>query len=315
MSTKRALVTGSAGFVGRHMVTELVERGWNVLGIDSKQGRPLRDSGVGNRPGVVDGEGNCVCFFHAPSAVFDLVVHCAAIDPHRMAIDTKPGHVIYNQLLDAAMFDWAIRTQQRRVLYLSSSAAYPVGFQIATIGRHLKEDDIVLDGGSPQPDASYGWTKLTGERLAAGARDCGVPVTVVRPFSGYGGDQSAAFPFGAMLARAVRRADPFAIWGDGSQVRDWIHIDDVVKGALAVVESGTTDPVNLCTGDGTSMAALARAITGMAGYRPTIEADAGMPAGVQYRVGDPTRMRQYYTPTVTLADGILRAMNPEVGSV
>src|SRR5207237_490286 len=83
------------------------------------------------------------------------------------------------------------------------------------------------------------------------ARACGVPVTVVRPYSGYGEDQRADWPFGAYVARARRRADPFEIWGDGTQVRDWIHAADVVAGAPAVAEGATGAPVSRCTVGGT----------------------------------------------------------------
>jgi nucleoside-diphosphate-sugar epimerase len=263
---KTALVTGSAGFVGRHMVRELAARvtaSWNA----TRPGRRER------RVGRVPTERPCC---------YDLVVHCAA-PPHRAAIDGQPATHVYNQLLDAAMFDWAIRTGQRRVLYFSSCA--------------------VLDG----PD-DYGALKLTGERMARQARAAGVPVTVVRPFSGYGEDQGTDWPFGAFLDRASRRDDPFTVWGDGGQVRDWIHVDDVVSGALAVVESGTKDPVSLCTGVGTSMLDLAQLACREAGYEPNFELRMDKPAGVAHRVGDPARLHRYYTPTVSIEEGVKRAL-------
>src|SRR6266498_4063810 len=232
----QALVTGAAGFLGRHFAAELRARGWDVAGWDVAEHK------------------DCLFLFHndVPGAPYDLVVHAAARSPHRAAIDGLPGTHVYNQLLDAAMFEWAIRTGQRRVLYLSSCA--------------------VLD---PEPDA-YGQVKLAGERMAGQARACGVPVSVVRPYSGYGEDQSGQFPFGAFVARARRRADPFEIWGDGKQVRDWIHVDDLVAGALAVARAGTDEPVSLCTGTGTSMLQLARLVVAaeqrraLGVYRPLI---------------------------------------------
>jgi nucleoside-diphosphate-sugar epimerase len=269
----KALVTGSAGFVGRHMLRGLRDRGWFTVGVD-----PHGPSGG------VDALDLFAARRQSHDVRYDLVVHCAARAPHRAAIDGQPASHVYNQLLDAAMFEWAIRTGQRRVLYFSSCAAL----------------DPNLD--------DYGWTKLTGERMATSARRAGVPVTVVRPFSGYGEDQAIDWPFGAFIGRAKRQADPFEIWGDGEQVRDWIHIDDVVAGALAVVESGTEDPVSLCTGRGVSMLELAQIVTGLAGYRPRIAPRPDRPAGSSYRVGDPSRMLKYYTPQVSLEEGIKRAL-------
>ena len=265
----RALVTGSAGFLGRHFAAELEARGWDVDRVDLADGRGYDAFDV---------------FRETVPDRYDLVVHAAARSPHRAAIDGQPASHIYNQMLDAAMFDWAVRTRQYRVLYLSSCA--------------------VLDD---EPDA-YGLVKLTGERMAAQARTADVPVTVIRPYSGYGEDQGADWPFGAFVARARRRADPFEVWGDGSQVRDWIHVDDVVAGAFAVAESGTEEPVSLCTGVGTSMTALASMACAEVGYEPRFAFNLDAPGGVAYRVGDPTVMLRYYTPRVTIHDGVKRAL-------
>src|SRR3954454_16466114 len=88
--------------------------------------------------------------------VFDLVVHCAYHVGGRKAIDGNRGNLARNLLLDASLFDWAIRTQQKHVLYFSSSAAYPVDLQ-KNAGRLLREDDIGRYGELGGPDADYAW--------------------------------------------------------------------------------------------------------------------------------------------------------------
>jgi nucleoside-diphosphate-sugar epimerase len=296
---KTALVTGSAGFVGRHMGAELFDRGWTVHAVDIVNGHDAHETFRMNRD------------------VYDLVVHAAATAPHRAAIDGQPMNLALDLALDAAMFEWAVRTRQRRVLYLSSSTAYPVRLQtrewVDTHGpRQLAEYMVNLTQwgrtGDWSPDASYGWTKLTGEMMGAAAALAGLAVHVVRPFSGYGSDQGENWPFGAFIGRACRRDDPFTIWGDGRQMRDWIHIDDVVGGALAVVEADVREPVNLCTGIGTSIRKLAEMVCAEAGYQPAFELRTDAPAGVAYRVGDPARMLGIYQPRVSLAEGVRRAM-------
>lgn len=267
----RALVTGANGFVGRHMAAELEARGYEVIGSDVVGARPY--AGL-----------DCRVVFGLHQTTYDLVVHAAARSPHRQAIDTAPQMHLYNRMLDAQLFEWAARTQQRHVLYFSSCA--------------------VLDA---EPDA-YGLTKLAGEELAAQARTCGVPVTVVQPFSGYGEDQADDFPFGAFADRARRRADPFEIWGDGRQVRDWIHIDDVVRGALALVDADVDGPASLCTGIGTSMFGVARMFADAVGYEPTFAHRGDRPAGQPRRVGDPTQLHEFYKPQISIEEGVARAV-------
>lgn len=288
----RALVTGADGFMGRHMLAELRDRGWDCTGVDVKSGTDARD------------------VFRYDTTRYDLTVHCAFHVGGRAAIDGEPRLLARNLELDAQLFDWAVRTGQGRVLYFSSSAAYPTDLQddFAT-ARELREDDIRFDRlNIGRPDARYGWAKLTGEQLAIAAREAGLSVTVVRPFSGYGEDQDDTYPFRAFVERARRREDPFVVWGPGTQVRDWIHIDDVVSGALAVVVSGTEEPVNLCTGADTSILELARMCCETVGYTPTFTPLPDKPSGVAYRVGDPTRFHQYWTPKVDLAEGVRRAL-------
>ncbi len=298
----RALITGDRGFLGRHFKVELARRGWQVAGLDIK----------------ATSAQDCRLYFREclnrgmELGAWDLVVHCAAVVGGRATIDGDPLATAESLSIDAEMFRWAAVAKPGRVLYFSSSAAYPVSHQTKFNREQqtaLHEDIIGLhDLEIGLPDQVYGWSKVTGELLAVRLRDSGVPVTVVRPFSGYGEDQDDTYPFRAILERVRRREDPLEIWGTGKQVRDWIHVDDLVAGALAVAESSTEDPVNLCTGVATSFMDLASMMGRAAGHTPVLKPLPEKPAGVAYRVGDPTRMLGYYEPKVTLADGILRAL-------
>jgi nucleoside-diphosphate-sugar epimerase len=294
----RALVTGAAGFVGRHVVAALESRGWEVTGADPAAiDPPYRTSGV---------RSNAHWHFEHSTMRYDLVIHAAASAPHRAAIDGEHQHMARNLMLDAAMFDWAVRTRQHRVVYLSSSAAYPIALQ-GDEPWPLREDDINLDD-ADEPDSVYGWVKLTGERLAREARRDGLAVTVVRPFSGYGEDQSPNFPFRAILDRVKGQEDPVTVWGSGDQVRDWIHIDDVVSGILAVAEHGIDEPINIGTGEGSSMFDLALMACKLGRLNATIKALPDKPSGVRYRVAHAGSFRQIYTPRVSLEEGIVRAL-------
>lgn len=300
----RALVTGSEGFLGRHFTAELLNRGYTVTGLDTKITKSL----------------DCRAYFATRAgsrARFDLVVHCAAVVGGREMIEGDPLATAVNLELDAAMFGWAARARPGRVLYLSSSAAYPVWAQNG--GREYPLSEVMANG--TDPDEIYGWSKVIGEILAGKLRAAGVPVTVVRPFSGYGPDQDLDYPFPAFIERAKTLQDPFEVWC-GDCVRDFIHVDDIVHGALAVAESGTELPVNLCTGVATSFSTLAQKVIVECDdllsesdqeYSPPLQFRGDKPAGVAYRVGDPARMLTFYEPKVTLEDGIRRALEGSSG--
>jgi nucleoside-diphosphate-sugar epimerase len=293
-----ALVTGAAGFVGRHFTAHLREHGWKVYAIDTRYHSELTD--------VIDTRE----FFSGPwpDWGFDLVIHAAAVVGGRAVIEGRPLAQSVNFEIDASMFRWAVRRRPGRVVYFSSSAAYPVGLQGRQQYTALTENDASLISRVGMPDELYGWAKVTGEILAAKARQAGASVTVVRPFSGYGDDQGPDYPFGAFIGRALRREDPFLIWGDGEQVRDFIHIDDIMAAVMAMYEQERNGPVNLGTGIPTSMRQLAGKVCEAAGYDPEFEYVPSAPAGVRYRVAQVSALESFYRPRVTLDEGIRRAL-------
>ena len=290
----RVLLTGAAGFVGRHLHQAMYDRGWMVSAIDLKA-----------TPAVI--RRDALDHFRTSDVRFDLAIHCAAIVGGRASIDGSPLGVATNLALDAWYMRWLARSKTPRAVYFSSSAAYPVALQQPGPVRRLVEPDIDYER-TGRPDATYGLAKLTGEQLCQYTAAAGTRMTVLRPFSGYGEDQDETYPFPAFIRRAQERQDPFEIWGDGNSTRDWIHIDDVVGATLAAVEQDVTGPVNLGTGKATSFDELASLVTTAAGYRPELDHIATAPQGVHHRVCDPSRMLDFYTPTVTLDEGIKRAL-------
>jgi nucleoside-diphosphate-sugar epimerase len=208
--------------------------------------------------------------------------------------------------IDADMFQWALRTRPKHIVYFSSSAAYPTFLQKLEYQQKLREIDINLEH-IRTPDFTYGWAKLSGEMLASYARAEGLKVTVLRPFSGYGSDQALDYPFPSFIERAKRKADPFEVWGRGTQVRDFVHIDDVVEATFAAVINDVKT-MNICSGRPTSFIELAEMVMLQAKYLAPIKNNLDAPIGVEYRVGDTTRMFQVYEPKISLEEGIARAL-------
>lgn len=300
----RALITGDRGFLGRHFKAELKRRGYEVHGMDVK----------------VTSAQDCRVYFHeylkhprlaAQQEPWDLVVHCAAVVGGRETIERDPLATAESLSIDAEMFRWAAVARPGWVLYFSSSAAYNVDLQTADGPRlPLREDWLDRWHWNIKPDEVYGWSKVTGELLADRLRRTGVPVTVVRPFSGYGSDQDLTYPFPAIMARvkALEPGQPLELWC-GDCTRDWIHVDDLVAGALEVVTDGTDEPVNLCTGRATSFRELAQLALEAAGKQAEIRPNPEAPQGVAYRVGDPSRLAGLgFEPRISLEEGIRRAL-------
>jgi nucleoside-diphosphate-sugar epimerase len=303
--TKKALVTGSAGFVGRYFTMYLRSHGYAVHEVDICDPATRTDARF--------------TFMMNHRVSFDLVVHCAAIVGGRKTIDGSPLALASNLALDAGLFQWAQRAKPGRVLYFSSSAVYPTVMQQIDVdmfgnrgGNRLKESDVdpsLSESWVGKPDALYGWAKLTGENLAHRYRQAGGAVSVVRPFSGYGNEQSPDYPFAAFIDRALRREDPFTIWGDGTQTRDFIHIDDIIRVSMNMVDEGIDGPVNLGTGRPTSMLELASLICNTAGYNPALRLLPDEPSGVSYRVAEATLMRSICPPQITLETGVNAALD------
>lgn len=284
----KILITGSEGFVGSHFKQKF--HGVNLTCID-----------------VSNGQDACK-FFREDDTRFDLVIHLAATVGGRKVIDLEPFKLFNNFNLDSELFQWALRTRPAKIVYYSSSAAYPMDLQCEKSGIKLTESDINLNRISSPDPSIYGISKLTGEHLAKYARNEGLNIYVFRPFSGYSEKQSLDYPFPSFIERTKRRKDPFEIWGDGEQVRDWIHIDDIVNATLATIKESDPITVNLCTGRPTSFNEFAGIATRMAGFKPKLEHRLDAPVGVRYRVGDPTLMNTIYEAKITLEEGIARAL-------
>lgn len=287
----KILITGDQGFVGKHFRKFYSDQGHDVFGVDiaGSISRDARD------------------FFRKDDIQWDLVIHLAAVVGGRATIEGAPLSVAVDLSIDAEMWQWAIRTKQKRVVYFSSSAAYPIELQTREEHTSLSEHMINLND-IRSPDFTYGWSKLTGEYLSQFAEAEGVRTHIFRPFSGYGEDQALDYPFPSFIDRARRKANPFDVWGDGHQTRDFVHIDDIVQTVNAAVAQDCREPLNIGTGRPTSFLNLADLVCKEAGYNPEIVTHPDKPVGVFWRVADPTVSFQVWKPRITLEEGIRKAL-------
>jgi len=304
------LVTGACGFVGRNLVKRLLSTSSDFLVIvdDLSTGTTpeswlpsseLFESSDSERIGerILYFRQDCRKFFQRwyenpewlksfglDIVSFDDVFHFAAIVGGRSKIEGDPMMVALDLAIDAEFFYWITRFKPKRALFPSSSAAYPIDLQTDTAAIALAESDINF-AKMGQPDMTYGWSKLTGEFLAqVAAKNYGISVACVRPFSGYGEDQDLSYPTPAIAARAARKENPFEVWGTGYQGRDFVHIDDCIDCILMALDNihdGTA--INIGMGKLTSFRDLIEVFTSFAGYKPEIRALVDKPMGVHSR--------------------------------
>ncbi len=319
---RKILVTGGAGFVGRHVVKRILAMGDEVHavdcvapdtgGIDPVQGWPLFDPREFRNFHFY--KEDCRTWFaRVTDSDFDYAFHLAAMVGGRLMIENNPLAVADDLAIDAAYWQWAKVAKPKKTLCFSSSAAYPIQLQRADHYVLLKEDMISFDGDIGMPDMTYGWAKLTCEYLAQLAyQKHGLKSICYRPFSGYGEDQDDNYPFPSICKRAIAHqgAKTLNVWGTGTQMRDFIHIEDCVDGMLATMDKiDGGGAVNLSTGIYTSFIEFAQLAADILGYHPDVRGMSDKPAGVHARGGDTTKQKQLgFEHKIGFREGIERAL-------
>lgn len=296
----RVLISGAAGFLGRHFYDYYKAKGDEVVAFDI----------ANERPEGVYGFEACE-FFQSSGVTFDLAFHFAAVVEGREVIENDPMRQADNAALDVAFFRWAVG-HTKVAIYPSSSAVYGVGYQRAKGHLALIESMFHPDQTEwAAPDEWYGTEKLMAEYLAwTAARKYGLNVLCIRPFSGYGEGQSKSYPVPSICERALNREDPLTVWGSGNQSRDFVHVSDVVAATAARLEAGVEgyQPMNIGTGVATTFVEMAKTAASVVRYDPQIVTDESKPEGVHARYADPAEMLHYYQPVVSLREGLVRTM-------
>jgi GDP-L-fucose synthase len=313
----RVGITGGAGFVGRHFAKHYADLGWNVTIIDNLVSGiqpalwPFRPVDIYK---ITWKNTDCRLFFkHHKAGDFDLIIHCAAIVGGRLKIEGDPLAVATDLSIDAEFFNWVVRGKlPKQVVYFSSSAVYPVELQTERSNMLLNEALVNFNSSRiAMPDQTYGFAKLAGEYLAQfAAQKYGLNVVIYRPFSGYGEDQSLDYPFPSIIRRVAAKEDPIVVWGSGRQTRDFIHISDVIGAVEASREKMKPGEVlNLGTGWPVTFSKLAEIACRYMEHTVDIRIDSTKPEGVFARVCDPAKLQEFYRPSLSLEEGVARAVD------
>jgi len=319
---KRVLITGAAGFVGRHFCKHFLDKKFEVVAVDNIQKftgaiNPKKKWPLFNPYDYKNFKFikmDCVEWFNKnKNKEFDYVLHLAAIVGGREMIENNPLAVAQDLTIDSKFWEWCVTAKPKKTLYFSSSASYPLALQTKKSFRLLKESDINFSNNLGVPDYTYGWSKLTGEFLANIAyQKHGIKSVCYRPFSGYGEDQDINYPFPNLCKNLIMaEKNKFVqVWGDGKQMRDFIHIDDCVEGVIKTMDNvNNASPINLSTGIYTSFIDFIKLGKKITGYNFDIITKKSKPTGVYARGGSTQKqLKLGFKAQIKISDGIERGL-------
>ena len=309
------LVTGGASFIGSHLVELLVAAGAIVrVADDLSSGRLDHLDAVRTNIAFDRGDLRDPAFARDSVAGSTVVFHLAAAHGGRGYIDTHPVECLNNISLDHSVFSAAAQAGVKKVVYASSACVYPTQLQASDHDRQLlRETDAGFEEGETSPDGEYGWAKLTGElQLRAFHRQHGMSGVACRIFTSYGERENETHAVIALIAKAVARLDPFPIWGNGLQTRNFTYVHDTVMGlalAGAYLDGFTT--LNVGSPRHHTILELVEEIFEDVGWRPErIAYELDRPVGVRSRAADVTRCEAQlgWSPIVGLTDGVTRTL-------
>jgi len=306
---ERVLVTGGASFIGSHLVEDLVDLGAQVsVADDFSSGTRANLDSVADRIEILEGNLKDTGFADRATDGIDTVFHLAADHGGRGYISNYPANCATNMALDNIVYESAAKNGVERITFASSACAYPTDIQQEK--QRLGEDMVSFDErGGAYADEVYGWAKLMGERsLQAYHEQYGIDTSIVRIFTAYGPRENETHAIIALIAKAYAGQDPFRIWGDGEQTRNFTYVKDITR-ALRLAAENITDgtPVNAGISRYISINEVVEQIFESLGEDPgEFEYMTDKPVGVRHRAADTTRAAELlgWEPEYTLEEGL-----------
>ena len=301
----KALVTGTAGFIGSHLSERLIEAGHEVVGLDAftdYYARSIKESNIASltkrrRFRFIESSISDANFDDVLDGVTH-IFHLAAQAGVRkswgadFAVYTELNINATQRLLEAS-----VSRRIERFVYASSSSVYGDAAAIP-----------MLETARPAPLSPYGVTKLAAEHLCMLYHaNYNVPTVAVRYFTVYGPRQRPDMAFHRFL-KAIHHNEPLSLYGDGEQTRDFTFVEDAVTATIAAAERGADGSVyNVGGGSRVSMNEILDVMAECTGKAPDVQRGETQRGDMRDTFADTTRAKTDlgFTPRVILRDGIL----------
>jgi nucleoside-diphosphate-sugar epimerase len=311
---KLVLVTGGTSFIGSTLVDQLLARGARIRVVDDlTSGRleNLREPLGAGKVDFLDADLREPGVARAAMCGVDTIFHLAADHGGRGYVDLHQAGPASNFFLDGLIFSEARRAKVSKIVFASSACVYPNFLQADTNKvLYLTED---LTKGPNDADNLYGWAKLMAEfTLQAYHKEYGIGAASCRYFTVYGPRGVENHAVIAMIARAFLKQDPFEVWGDGTQIRNWTFVDDIVEGTILAgekIHDGTA--VNLGTMERIRVIDAVKMVLEFTGHKAEIKLRPEMPTGPLNRVAENSLAKKLlgWSPAVAFRDGLKRTID------
>ena len=303
------LVTGAGGFIGGHLVADLLRSGARVRAVDVKP----RDEWYQTHDDAENLVADCADMADAQKmAVGTHDIYNLAADMGGMGfIENNKAECMLSVLTSTNMLVAARDASARRFFYSSSACVYAADKQTDTDVTALAEADAY----PAEPEDGYGWEKLFSERMARHFReDFGLETRVARYHNVYGpegtfegGREKAPAALSRKIALAKLSGDhTIEVWGDGEQSRSFMFIDDCVRGTQEVLDGDNVEPVNLGSAELVTINQMISILEDIADITVTKRHDLSAPQGVRGRNSDNELFHSIYgwEPSISLRDGL-----------
>jgi len=317
---KSVVVTGGASFIGSHLVDKLVEKGAQLTVIDNLfSGKKENLNESWNKINFIQKDLEYILKEDIKKIFQDkeLVFHLAAVHGGRGFITTHPADVSSNLAIDHHVFEACVDSSVEKIVFASTACVYPTKLQ-EEIGSDYKlkekdSDPMKLDG-FMSADMEYGWGKLMGEiQMNAFNKQYGLKGCPVRFVTAYGPRENETHAIIAFIYKAIEKMDPYEIWGDGKQERDFTYVDDIVEGTILASEKiSDCTPINLGTGKKYQIIDVVEMICKILKWRPSkFNFDTSKPVGALSRALDNSRAQEMvgWTPRFSLEDGLKKTID------
>lgn len=305
---KNVLVAGGAGLVGQSLVRKLLEQGAHVRATQYKS----RHLALTHRNLEV-----VSCDLKNPDearAVFksmDIVFLTAGkVGGAKLNREDPSGLILYNLELNTNLLHLASKMGVERCSFISSSFVYP------DTGRpHVESEGFQGDPWLPM--YGLGWIMRYLETLSKHFHmTTKTKYAIIRPTAYYGPydnfnlEECHVIP--ALIVKAVDRMNPFEVWGDGSQIRCFTYVEDLVEGLMLAMEKhAEADPINICTRETHSVRDVVFTLLELLGFHPRVAFAAHKPSANPYKVSDPAKARELlgWEAKISLREGLKRTLD------